>query len=97
MKAVQTCSACPSQWDAWDLDGNYWYLRHRHSRGQAWRYPSPDIDTWNNDPPRMEYHLDDWQTESTEEIGDGYVSFREFCRRTGLNLHPAGDFSKAEL
>jgi hypothetical protein len=85
VRAVETCSACPSQWDAWDMDGNYWYLRHRHGRGQAWKYPSSDWRTWPDGPPRMSYEYDG---ESTEEIGDGYVSLEEFCRRTGLNLHP---------
>jgi len=32
-KAVQTCFACPSQWDAWDADGNYYYLRFRWGHG----------------------------------------------------------------
>jgi hypothetical protein len=25
----QTCPACPSQWDAWDADGTYYYIRFR--------------------------------------------------------------------
>lgn len=33
VRAVQTCHACPSQWDAWDADGRYWYLRYRSGRG----------------------------------------------------------------
>lgn len=33
-KVVQTCSACPSQWDAWDADGNYYYLRFRFGHGK---------------------------------------------------------------
>ena len=28
---VRTCSACPSQWDMWDKDGNYYYVRYRHN------------------------------------------------------------------
>lgn len=32
-RTVQTCSACPSQWDAWDADGNYYYLRYRWGVG----------------------------------------------------------------
>lgn len=31
--AVQTCTACPSQWDAWDATGQYYYLRYRSGRG----------------------------------------------------------------
>ena len=25
----QTCVACPSQWDAWDDEDNYYYIRYR--------------------------------------------------------------------
>lgn len=32
-EVVQTCRACPSQWDAWDQDGQYYYLRYRYGRG----------------------------------------------------------------
>jgi hypothetical protein len=37
VRAVQTCQACLSQWDAWDLDGRYWYLRFRHGHGTMGR------------------------------------------------------------
>lgn len=37
VRAVQTCTACPSQWDAWDADGRYWYLRFRSGRGSMGR------------------------------------------------------------
>lgn len=29
-KLDRTCIACPSQWDAWDAEGNYYYIRYRH-------------------------------------------------------------------
>ena len=38
VRAVQTCVACPSQWDAWDADGNYYYLRYRSGHGSVRRY-----------------------------------------------------------
>jgi len=28
-KAVQTCMACPAQWDAWTEDDEYVYVRYR--------------------------------------------------------------------
>lgn len=31
-RIVQTCSACPSQWDAWDEAGTYYYVRYRFGR-----------------------------------------------------------------
>jgi hypothetical protein len=78
VKAIQTCSACPSQWDAWDLDGNYWYLRYRHGQGTAERQPSPDPATWNSKPPNIAFeHGDLW---------DGCIELEEFCQRAGLNL-----------
>lgn len=33
VKAIQTCWACPSQWDAWTDTGQYLYLRYRGGRG----------------------------------------------------------------
>lgn len=33
VRAVQTCFACPSQWDAWTEDGTYLYLRYRGGIG----------------------------------------------------------------
>lgn len=36
-RAVQTCYACPSQWDAWDADENYYYLRYRWGVGTVER------------------------------------------------------------
>jgi len=39
---VQTSIACPSQWDAWDADGNYYYLRYRYGHGQVRQYRTAD-------------------------------------------------------
>jgi len=33
VRIVQTLSACPSEWSAWDADGNWYYLRYRCGRG----------------------------------------------------------------
>lgn len=30
---VETCIAAPNQWNAWDTDGNYWYLHFRAGLG----------------------------------------------------------------
>jgi len=30
VRAERTCFACPSQWDMWDDQGNYIYVRFRH-------------------------------------------------------------------
>lgn len=29
VRAVRTCSICPSQWDAWDVGGKKFYIRYR--------------------------------------------------------------------
>lgn len=29
VRIEQTCMACPSQWDAYDAEGNYYYIRYR--------------------------------------------------------------------
>jgi len=41
VRLEQTCSTCPSQWDAWDADGTYYYIRYRWGcltveRGEVW-------------------------------------------------------------
>jgi hypothetical protein len=50
VKTVQTCIVCPSQWDAWDAEGHYYYLRHRNGRGSVDRFDSPDETTWGTEP-----------------------------------------------
>ena len=71
-RAAQTCVACPSQWDAWDADGRYWYLRFRHGHGSMGR----------------DYATDNLSfTVSYEETGlDGAISLEDFCERIGVTL-----------
>lgn len=78
---VETCAACPSQWDAWDVDGNYWYLRYRHGRGTAERQPSRDIATWTDREPNISFDTED---------GGGEIGLFEFCQLAGLNLAGGG-------
>lgn len=33
VRVLQTVKACPSEWSAWDADGNWYYLRYRFGRG----------------------------------------------------------------
>lgn len=35
VRAVETCCACPSQWNAWTADGTYLYLRYRGGIGSV--------------------------------------------------------------
>ena len=75
VKTVQTCRACPSQWNAWDLDGNYWYLRYRHGHGTAERQPGPDVDTW-----AWKENGDISFTNEGTDLEDGEISLEDFCR-----------------
>lgn len=80
VRAVQTCNACPSQWDAWTDTGQYLYLRYRGGYGTAEAFDDPDPDTWDLDarPPIAEF-------DTGEEYG-GDISLTEFCQRAGLQL-----------
>jgi hypothetical protein len=86
VRAVQTSIACPSQWDAWDADGNYYYLRYRNGRGQVRQYRSADwADGGSSDLVAVVADF---------EYGhplDGSISLEDFARLAGLEL--AGDMS----
>lgn len=51
VRIVQTCQSYPSQWNAWDASGQYYYLRYRCGRGTVETAGSPedyvDPDTWS--------------------------------------------------
>lgn len=79
-KVVRTCSGCPDQWDAWDTEGRYYYLRHRHQRGTVEPQPSPDTDTWAMPPGSAE--LIAW---TDHHIG---ISLDEFLENADLHYPP---------
>lgn len=79
VKAHQTSWACPSQWDAYDAEGNYWYLRFRHGYGTATTYPQSSVDTWDNRSPRFEF-------DAAEDGLDGVIDLQDFCDRAGIEL-----------
>jgi hypothetical protein len=80
-RVIQTCASHPSQWDAWDADGNYWYLRYRFAHGTAERQPGPDPTQWTSEDVRAEFATDRGEY-------DGDISLAEFCQLAGLNIHP---------
>ncbi len=80
-KVVQTCAACPSQWDAWTADGQYFYLRYRFGIGTVDAYDSPDSDTWPSFP-------DGQVARFGESSLDGVISLRDFLAAAGLELAP---------
>lgn len=78
VKAVQTCWACPSQWDAWTDTDQYLYLRYRYGHGTATAYNGPDWETWGEGQPIADFYTGDpW---------GGSISLREFAEKAGLLL-----------
>ncbi|GAA3550666.1 hypothetical protein GCM10022419_033670 [Nonomuraea rosea] len=76
-KVIQTCRACPSQWDAWTTDGQYLYLRYRSGMGTVEAQPGPDVDTWTDRPPLMKFG---------EPSLDGLINLDDFMTTGGLEL-----------
>ncbi|WP_187413133.1 hypothetical protein [Streptomyces sp. WAC01526] len=89
VRVVQTCSAQPSQWDAWTAEGQYLYLRYRHGEGCVERHPGPDIDTsdsWNEGLSELLVEWDDG-------TGSGVISLEAFLAASGLALAPGASVS----
>lgn len=77
VKAVQTCWACPSQWDAWTDTGEYVYLRYRYGYGYAKTYENGYEDTGMG------------TVVAGFEFGhplDGFIELKDFCRLAGIEL-----------
>lgn len=72
-KAVQTCFACPSQWDAWDTEGNKYYLRYRFGRGTMSQDLGDDVyevvASWQSGDPL-----------------DGIIDLKDFAWMSGVKL-----------
>jgi hypothetical protein len=99
VRATQTCMATPSQWDAWDGDGNYYYLRYRSGYGEIRQYASPGwVDApWIADVDRSEpgwalrANPEYVRTVATFEHGDpldGEITLKEFAALAGVTLSP---------
>lgn len=80
VRATQTSAACPAQWDAYDEDGNYWYLRYRYGVGQACRLSGPDFNWDEYVYPRERL------TFAHGRDLDGYITLDEFALRAGFTL-----------
>jgi hypothetical protein len=82
VRAVQTCDACPSQWDAWDAEGAYWYLRYRFGQGTARQAGAEGGSTGRDgegEPGRV-------LSFRHGDPLDGSISLEEFCVHAGLRL-----------
>lgn len=90
VKAICTCAACPSQWDAWDADGTYYYLRYRWGRGTV-QIPDtgrPDYGEWKTLQDMIAFDVS-----KTEGPYAGLISLSEFCQLAGITLSPDCDIS----
>jgi hypothetical protein len=81
---VQTCDACPSQWDAWDSEGRYWYLRYRYGHGEARQYPD---ENW------VQLWVPNYEAREVLSFGyghslDGVITLEKFAELAGLVLSP---------
>ncbi|MEH0552570.1 hypothetical protein [Streptomyces sp. B21-101] len=79
-RVVRTCTACPSQWNAWTVDGQYLYLRYRSGIGTVDAYDSADYEAWTRIPDGGVARFD------TGDRSDGDMSLVEFCQRAGLEF-----------
>ncbi|MGW1498946.1 hypothetical protein ACWCQW_10300 [Streptomyces mirabilis] len=79
-RAIRTCTAVPSQWDAWTVDGQYLYLRYRSGIGTVDAYDSPESDEWPQPPDGRVAIFD------TGDRYGGDMTLADFCERTGLQL-----------
>lgn len=80
VRAVQTCLACPSQWDAWTDTGQYLYLRYRGGVGTADAYDTAESALWEHPPTGSVARFGE------PDLGDGCIELDEFCARAGLDL-----------
>lgn len=84
VRAVQTCAGCPSQWDAWDATGQYYYLRFRSSHGTVTMAESAERYRTCGDPDvgiiASFVHGDGWC---------GVMGLEEFLAHAGVRWQPA--------
>lgn len=79
-RVERTCTAVPSQWNAWTVDGRYLYLRYRSGIGTVDAYDTEDSDQWTRIPDGAIARFD------TRDRLDGEMDLIEFCERAGLEL-----------
>jgi hypothetical protein len=87
VRATQTSLACPSQWDAFDEDGNYWYLRYRHGVGYARCY-GPDVTEFDDLTSEEWRHPREVLKFEYGHPLDGDITLDEFALRAGFSLAP---------
>lgn len=98
VRVIQTSWACPSQWDAWDEENNYYYLRFRHGWGEMMQFKSVNwLDA--NYPEGENVNFGNVYTMNPEFIRkvvefehgdplDGSIELDEFATLAGVELDP---------
>ena len=97
VKVRLTCPSVPSQWDAWDAEGRYFYLRYRFGRATVDQFPSSDVESW---PTTYLGGVAAWEHEDRfpdpRGCFHGWMSLREFCEHTGLQLADGADIRERD-
>jgi hypothetical protein len=95
VRVIRTSIACPSQWDAWDPEGRYYYLRFRHGYGAVKSAESHEAYESAWEAAHWDEDAKQWRgleaitlvaefEDEDERRGD--ISLEEFCQRAGLTL-----------
>jgi len=98
VRAIQTSWACPSQWDAWDEENNYYYLRFRHGWGEMMQFQSvnwldasypegQDVNFVNVYTSNPEFIRKVVEFEHGDPL-DGSIELDEFATLAGVELAP---------
>lgn len=77
IRLEQTCWACPSQWNVWDVDGTYYYIRFRWGR--------LTVDKGEVGAPTI------FDSQISDEM-DGLLGTDEMLAATGMRLSPSTDW-----
>jgi hypothetical protein len=83
VKAVQTSTGCPSQWNAWDETGQYYYLRYRHSVGEVMKFRD---ENWTFDETQPYPGEVVARFEWGENDNDGFITLELFCEHAGFTI-----------
>ena len=80
VRVVETCMACPAQWDGWDADGQTYYMRFRSGIGTVEAVPTATT------TPES---LNDARLVAEFRHGDnmlGSIELELFCRLAGIRI-----------
>jgi hypothetical protein len=82
VRLVQTSSGDPAQWDGWDQEGRYYYLRYRCGAGEVRQYRTPDwSQTRKDELIRIVAAF-----EHGHPLDGGVISLDEFAEHAGITI-----------